>query len=153
MPPPSLEVRRVEVDDPAARRLLESYFAELLRRFGAYVPPTAEELRADTATGVILVAYEASESVGCGSLRLLDRETAEVKRMFVAPEARGKGVGRILLQSLEDAARSRKCARIVLDTAAPLVEAAQMYLREGYVEVERYNDNPYAARWFEKKLT
>jgi GNAT superfamily N-acetyltransferase len=150
---PTLEVHRVEVDDPVARALLEGYFAELRRRFGEYEPPTEEQLRDDAISGVILVAYDAGHPAGCASLRLIDNETAEVKRMFVAPEARGRGVGRALLLSLEEEARVRQCRRVVLDTAASLVEAARMYVREGYRAIERYNDNPYAARWFEKKLT
>jgi GNAT superfamily N-acetyltransferase len=72
--------------------------------------------------------------------------------MFVAMDARGLGHGRRLLRALEERARSLGCSRVVLDTAAPLKEAARMYLREGYEEIERYNDNPYAARWFEKRL-
>ncbi len=72
--------------------------------------------------------------------------------MFVAPEARGRGHGRQVLRALEERARSMSCRRVVLDTAASLKEAASMYLREGYLEIERYNDNPYAARWFEKRL-
>lgn len=50
-------------------------------------------------------------------------------------------------------ARALGCSRVVLDTAAPLREGAAIYLREGYVEIARYNDNPVAARWFEKRLT
>lgn len=72
--------------------------------------------------------------------------------MFVVADARGRGHARVLLRALEDAARERGCEEIVLDTASTLHEAAHLYVREGYEEVERYNDNPYAARWFQKKL-
>jgi len=100
----------------------------------------------------VLVAYDAGAAVACGSLRRLDADTLEVKRMFVVPEARGQGHGRTLLRALEKKARSRSCRRIVLDTAATLTEAAALYVAEGYVEIPRYNDNRYAARWFEKTL-
>lgn len=151
-PPADSNIRAVDPDDPDAVRLLNAYFDELRERFGTYEPPSVEDLRRDAARGVVLVAYESDHAVGCGSLRLLDERTAEVKRMFVAMEARGQSHGRRLLRALEERARALECDRVVLDTAAPLKEAARMYLREGYVEIARYNDNPYAARWFEKRL-
>lgn len=143
----------VDVDDADVRQLLEAYFNELRERFGSFEPPSVEMLRADAARGVVLVAYDSGRAVACGALRLLSEDTAEVKRMFVAPKERGRGHGRRVLHALEARARALGCARVVLDTAATLKEAASMYLREGYVETERYNDNPYAARWFEKTLT
>ena len=150
--PPTIGVRAVHVDDPEVVRLLEGYFAELRERFGAFDPPSREELRADARRGVVLVAYENGIAVACGSLRRLEAGTAEVKRMFVVAEARGRGHGRTLLRVLEDAARSMGCRAVVLDTAAVLEEAARMYQRAGYDEIARYNDNPYAARWFRKEL-
>jgi GNAT superfamily N-acetyltransferase len=146
------EVRAVDVDDPGAIRLVEAYFTELRERFGAFTPPSRAELRADAVGGAVLVVYDGDQGIACGSLRLLEPDTGEVKRMFVAPEAREKGRGRLLLRALEDRARALGCRRVVLDTAAVLEEAARLYLREGYVEIPRYNDNPYAARWFRKAL-
>lgn len=145
-----LQVRQVAVDDSELAALLEAYFDELRRRFGAFESPSHEDLRSDAERGVVLVGSEDGTAVACGSLRRLDEDTAEVKRMFVRADARGRGHARALLRALEDEARSAGCRRMVLDTAASLTEAATMYLREGYVEIERYNDNPYAARWFEK---
>jgi GNAT superfamily N-acetyltransferase len=142
----------VDVDDADALELLEAYFNELRERFGSFEPPSIEALRSDAARGVVLVAYDSGHAVACGSIRLLDEGTAEVKRMFVRREARGRGHGRRMLVALEEQARSLGCSRVVLDTAAPLKEAASLYVREGYVEIERYNDNPYAARWFDKTL-
>ena len=148
----TFDVRAVDVGDPEAVRLLEAYFAELSERFGAFDPPSREELRADAGRGVVLVAYEDGTAVACGSLRRLDPGTAEVKRMFVAARSRGRGHGRALLRALEDAARAMGYRVVLLDTAAVLEEAATMYLRAGYDEIARYNDNPYAARWFRKDL-
>lgn len=145
-------MRAVDVDDPDAIRLLEAYFDELRERFGSFEPPSREELLEDASRGVVLIADDGTRAIACGSLRLLDPDTGEVKRMFVAPSARGKGQGRRLLRALEDEARRLGCRQVVLDTAAVLEEAARLYLREGYVEIPRYNDNPYAARWFRKDL-
>lgn len=146
------DARVVASDDPDALKLVEMYFAELRHRLGSFEAPSLAVLRADGERGVVLVLFNEDRAVACGSLRLLDKDTAEVKRMFVVPEARGCGHGRKILRALEEWARSLGCSRIMLDTAAPLTEAASMYIREGYVEIERYNDNPYAARWFEKRL-
>jgi len=149
-PTPRCEVRAVDVDDADAVRLFAAYFDELREKFGSYDPPSSGELRADARRGVVLIAYEGENAVGCGSLRQLDAHTAEVKRMFVLAHARGRGHARRVLRALEDAARSLGCRCVVLDTAAVLEEAAKLYVREGYVETTRYNDNPYAARWFRK---
>jgi GNAT superfamily N-acetyltransferase len=146
-----LQLKPTAPEHPDVLALYARYFDELRQRFGAYEPPPLAELRAEDA--ITLVAYEGDEAVACGTLRMLDDSTAEVKRMFVAPEARGRGHARRILAALEDAARERGRRRVVLDTAASLHEAAALYLNEGYVAIERYNDNPYAARWFEKRLS
>jgi GNAT superfamily N-acetyltransferase len=145
-------IRTVDPDDADAAALLAAYFDELRTRLGGFDPPSPDQLRSDATTGVVLLAYDGGRPVACGSLRLLDAETAEIKRMFVAPSARGRGHARTMLRALEDEARARGCARVVLDTAAPLAEAAALYLAEGYREIAPYNDNPFAARWFDKRI-
>lgn len=147
---PQREIHTVAVDHPDARALLDAYFAELRARLAAYDAPSLDELQAER--GVTLVAYDGGRPVGCGAVRLLDSETAEVKRMFIAPDARGRGHARALLVALEKAAVELGCRRVVLDTAAPLTEAVAMYVRAGYGAIDRYNDNPVAAHWFEKML-
>jgi GNAT superfamily N-acetyltransferase len=108
------------------------------------------EVSADDAEARRLVeAYFAELRVRLGGF--VDPSRDEL-RTDVAPDARGRGVARTLLAALEHKARALGCTRIVLDTAAPLVEAARLYLREGYAEIDRYNDNPHAARWFGKVL-
>ncbi len=140
------------MEHPDAVGLVSSYYEELRVRMEGFVPPSAEQQRLDAARGVVLVAYDASGAVACGALRLLEAGTAEVKRMFVLPAARGRGIAPLVLRALEAHARRRACRRVVLDTGGPLDEAVRLYLREGYVEVPRYNDNPFAARWFAKDL-
>ena len=73
--------------------------------------------------------------------------------MWLAPEMRGLGVGRRLLEALEHAACERKMRAIRLDTHESLTEAIRFYRVSGYREVARYNDNPYAHHWFTKTLT
>ena len=85
-------------------------------------------------------------------MRRLDETTAEIKRMWIDPVARSRGLGRSLLAALEAKAIELGCRSIRLDTNAHLTEAAALYRSSGYLEVPSYNDNPYAAHWFEKSL-
>jgi N-acetylglutamate synthase-like GNAT family acetyltransferase len=102
--------------------------------------------------GTFLIAQRSGEVVGCGGVQFLDERTGEIKRMWVSPAARGIGVGKLLLARLEQEAASTGLSRVVLDTNDALAEAIAMYLGSGYTVIERYNDNPYAQRWFEKLL-
>ncbi len=77
---------------------------------------------------------------------------AEIKRLWIAPEARGLGLGRRILQKLEDIARDNGMTRVRLDTNRALHEAQGLYLAAGYQEVERFNDDPYAQQFFAKPL-
>ena len=90
--------------------------------------------------------------LGCVGMRLagsgVPDDAAEVKRMWTAPEARGLGVGKSLLAEVLRRAREAGRTRLVLDTRADLVEARTLYERAGFVEVEPYNDNPYAQVWY-----
>lgn len=149
----------VDVEDPAspaARWCIESYFAELDARFDAGFDPDrsisadAEELT--EPAGLLLVAHLRGEPIGCGALKLHGREPAEVKRMWVSPGARGLGVGRRILGELEEQARRRAVGRVRLETNRTLKEAGELYRSAGYVEVEAFNDEPYAHHWFEKRL-
>ena len=76
----------------------------------------------------------------------------EIKRMWVAPSARGLGVAQRLLDALEAQARAAGLHTLRLDTNRHLVEAQRLYARNGYAEIARYNDNPYAHHWFTKHL-
>jgi GNAT superfamily N-acetyltransferase len=149
-----------DVVSPAAadaRAALAHYFAELDTRFdGGF---DAGETVADDVTtmspptGLFVVAYRAGVVVGCGGVKRHDDETAEIKRMWVAPTARGVRLGVRLLQTLEQRAADLGYSVVVLDTNRVLLEAVAMYRRSGYQAIERYNDNPYAHHWFMKALS
>lgn len=100
----------------------------------------------------MLLARRGDEVVGCGGVQLVDPATAEIKRMWVSPTARGVGLGRRLLTALEAAAADLGATRVILDTNGVLAEAIRMYTTAGYDRIERYNDNPYAQLWFAKAL-
>jgi GNAT superfamily N-acetyltransferase len=101
----------------------------------------------------MLVAYLRGEPIGCGALKLHRRKPCELKRMWVDPEARGLGLGRRLLAELESRAVRAGAKRARLETSRHLPEAIALYRSSGYVEVPAFNREPFADRWFEKRLS
>jgi ribosomal protein S18 acetylase RimI-like enzyme len=85
-------------------------------------------------------------------LKLHGRRPAELKRMWVAPTARGLGLGRRLLTELERLAREHGVRVLRLETNRSLTEAIALYRSAGYREVAPFNDEPYAHHWFEKRV-
>lgn len=148
-----LHVARLRADHPDAAALLGAYLAEIARRLGGFDPARSVSADPEEMTpprGVFLVLYEGERAVACGGVKTLSDGVAEIKRMFVSPDARGRGHGRRILAALEAEARALGHRRIVLDTAAPLAEAEALYVSAGYRRVAPYNDNPYATAWFAK---
>jgi DNA-binding MarR family transcriptional regulator/GNAT superfamily N-acetyltransferase len=150
---------KIDVTDPTsldARWCFEQYFAELGERFDAGFDPalsiSAHVHELTSPTGLLLVAHLREEPIGCGALKFHENAPGELKRMWVAPRARGLGLGRRLLLALEHAAREAGVAVLHLETNRTLIEAIQLYRDCGYQEVEAFNDEPYAHHWFEKRL-
>jgi len=149
----------IEIEDPDsadARWCLASYFATLHERFEAGFDPD-RSIRADAAdltppAGLLLVARLHGRPVGCGALKLRGRQPAEIKRMWVAAEARGLGLGRRLLAELEHQAWTHGARRTRLETNRALREAISLYRSSGYAEVPAFNEEPYAHHWFEKHI-
>ena len=152
----SVEIAPGAPSSADAQCCLDQYFAELARRFhGGYsrqLDQAAAVRDFVPPRGSLLVAQLFGAPIGCGGIRTLGRRTAEIKRMWIAPGARGLGIGRRLLQELEQFARRHRFRSIRLDTNESLGEALQLYRSSGYREIARYNDNPYAHHWFEKVL-
>ena len=151
---PEVEFNVVDAISEEAQHCLREYFAEIDRRFDTGFDPALsitgiDELR--PPQGVFLIARRGSEPIGCGGLKLTG-DSAVVKRMWVAPSARGLGLGRRLLAELEEQARSRGARRVLLETNEVLTEAIRLYRSAGYDEVEPFNDEPYAHHWFAKRL-
>lgn len=141
---------------PDSRFCLRAYFAELARRFDGGFDPGLSTSAADEEmtppAGVLLVATLHGEPVGCGALKFHGAAPAEVKRMWVAPSARGLGLGRRLLAELEAHAAGLGVPALRLETNRALGEAIGLYRAAGYREVEPFNDEHYADHWFEKRL-
>ena len=142
--------------------MLRAYFADVASRYYGR-QATEDEIAAamrdepsdDLAPphGLLLVAYEDGNVLGCAGLRLLPGQIAEVTRVFVVPDARGRGLGSRLLSRLEDHARGHGVSALRLDTRRDLVEARRLYARHGYREVRPFSHGPYADHWFEKCLS
>jgi DNA-binding MarR family transcriptional regulator len=147
------------IEDPAgeaARFCVGQYFSELVTRFETgfdsrrSTPTEANELV--EPNGVFLVAWLRGRPIGCGCLKLHADQPAEVKRMWVTPDARGLGLGRRILGELERYGSDRGVTAFRLETNGALVEAIGLYRSMGYVEVAPFNDERYAHHWFEKRL-
>lgn len=152
----TFEIVAVDSNGDEARRCLAAYFAELSSRFEQVFDPargvSANEPPLAPPDGCFLVARLDGRAVGCGGLRKLEPGVGEIKRMWVAGEARGRGLSRRLLQELEIRAAAMGMLRLRLDTNHTLAEAQALYRSAGYREIPRFNDNPYADFWFEKQL-
>jgi DNA-binding MarR family transcriptional regulator/GNAT superfamily N-acetyltransferase len=147
------------VEDPStpdARWCIEQYFEELNARFESgfdpahSIPAEAEELV--PPAGLLLIARLRGRPVGCGALKFHAGAPADLKRMWVAPEARGLGLGRRILAELERRAAAAGFHKVRLETNRSLNEAIQLYRSSGYREVAAFNEEPYAHHWFEKHI-
>jgi GNAT superfamily N-acetyltransferase len=142
-------------DEPPATELLAEMAAELNAMYWTSsrldLPPVhPSELR--PPGGVYLVGWEGEQAVAGGAWRRLDDGLAEVKRMFVRPAARSRGIAGELLAALESSARHAGFQRLRLDTGPKQTHAIQLYEGAGYLAVPPYNDNPFACFWGEKEL-
>ena len=152
-----LEIRRQPLDSPDAQRLIAALDAELSALFpepGANHFSLAATQVAE-GDGAFLVAYDRDMPVGCGAVRRLDAETAELKRMYVAPSHRGRGVGRRIVAALEDEARTLGVSRMVLETGSRLDRAIAMYRGVGYAAIPLFGEylaSPATSRCFGKSI-
>ncbi len=135
---------------------MRQYFDEIDRRFAQGFDP-GDALSTDLSAmgppdGAFVIARLAGDTVGCGGVQTIGPSIGEVKRMWVSSTVRGQGLGRRLLDRLEREVVRLGHDTVRLDTNSQLPEAVAMYRDAGYVEIERYNDNPYPDHFFEKVL-
>lgn len=145
-----------DADSADAQRCMALYVEELAERFEeGFDTSKGNSVRGDEfirPRGSFLIARLDGSPVGCGAVRMLDATAAEIKRMWVAPSARGLGVAGRLLGRLETIARELGAQTVYLDTNRALKEAQSLYRRDGYEEIAPYNDNPFADHWYSKRL-
>lgn len=141
---------------PDAQYCLDAYFRELSERFESGFDP----LQSDSPTsdefvppdGIFLVVRLFGKPVGCGAFKRIGPRIAYLKRMWIAPDVRGLGLGKRLLRALEDHARLAGYRKVRLETNKTLTQARQLYRRSGYGEIGAFGDEKYAHHWFEKTL-
>jgi GNAT superfamily N-acetyltransferase len=152
--PDEVAVEPADPRGPEAQALIEELTAELERRYdddgsGGFDPADVLGPR-----GVFLVGRLNGRAVACGACRPLDGDVGEVKRMYVAPEARGRGLGRLILNGLEEFARRTGYQAIWLETGVLQPEAVGLYESAGYQRIPnygQYKDDPRSV-CFEKRL-
>ncbi|PDS77922.1 helix-turn-helix domain-containing GNAT family N-acetyltransferase [Rhizobium sp. L43] len=149
----------LEEKDPRhqdASYCLSEYYGELARRFekGFDVSLSRDPDARDMARprGAFLVAMLDELPIGCVGLKGDGGDVAEIKRLWVAPSARGLGLAKRLMTSVENIARELRVKRLRLDTNSALAEAQKLYRGTGWNEIDRFNDDPYPDTFFEKRL-
>jgi GNAT superfamily N-acetyltransferase len=150
----SVELRRLDGDDPLALELVAAMVAEVGAMYEPGLPAgsSADPHELSPPGGGFVVLAESGRALAGGGVKRLDAHACEIKRMYVVPAARGRGLGRALLEALEALARDLGYGVARLDTGAKQPRAQRMYERAGYVAIPDYNDNPYASFWAEKRL-
>ncbi len=142
--------------DPDARQCLEGYYGDLARLFdtgfdpAVSLDPEPEALR--PPVGDFLVARCDGMPVGCCALKGAGSAVGEVKRLWVAPAARGLGLAERLMAAAEARALGLGMTTLRLDTNRALTAAIGLYRRTGWREVPAFNAEPYAHHWFEKRI-
>src|SRR5438093_8093964 len=138
----NLEFRREDLTSTVAARMIRALNAELAER---YPEEGANHFRLDgeevaEGRGAFLVTYDNGNPVACGAIRRIDADTAEIKRMYVEPHSRGRGIGRRLLITLETEGRRLGVKRLVLETGVRQPEAVGLYERAGFIRVSPFGE-------------
>jgi len=147
--------REEDFDGEAAQLLLAEFFAEIAELYPGWLPsrgPSADAADFQRPHGCFLVGYDGERPVACGGLKRLHPRVGELKRLYVRPEARRRGLGRALLEHLELVAGRAGYEALRLDTGPQQPAALRLFAAAGYRPIPDYNGNPYARHWFEKQL-
>ena len=140
-----MRIEAVAYGHPHAVRLIDEVQAEYVARYGGEDATPLDPSVFEPPRGAFFVTYRDGEPVATGAWRLRDdvevfgtRQTAEVKRMYVAPAARGLGVARRMLARLEDTASAVGARVMILETGTAQPEAMALYESSGYVRIEGF---------------
>lgn len=152
-----IEIRREDITSPTAQTLIDALNADLRARYPEgdekhYFRLGVDEVR--PGRGAFVVAYDAGTPAGCGAVRVIDTGVAEIKRMYVLPDVRGRGIARRMLEVLEDEARSLGVTKLVLETGTRQPEAIALYSNTGYSPTGPFGEYPPSPLnvFFEKTL-
>jgi len=142
----SFELRDEPYDSPAAQRLIDDVQAEYVVRYGGPDTAPIDVSEFTPPDGLFVVGYLDGEPAATGGLRRHNAAEVEIKRMYVVPGARGRGLSRIILAALEDRARAMGASRIVLETGQAQPEAISLYETSGYERIDGYGYYKCAPR-------
>lgn len=138
----TLDIRQVAYDSPLAQRLVTAAQAELARRYGSGDDTPIDAAQFQPPEGAFFVALLDGQPVGCAGWRSYGgAHTAELKRLYIAPTARRRGVARRLLAAVEQSAREHGRTRLILATGDKQPEAIALYTACGYQPIENFG--PY----------
>ncbi|MGH3023098.1 MAG: GNAT family N-acetyltransferase [Gaiellaceae bacterium] len=139
-----MDIRREKYEAEAVRALTAALEEELLGRYDGVAGsgPDPHQGAFEPPDGFFLVVWEGEQAIGCGGVCRHDETTAELRRMYVAPDARGRGVGDALLGALEEEARDLGYAFVRLETGDRQPEAIGLYVSSGYRPIPRFG--PFA---------
>jgi putative acetyltransferase len=137
-----IEICRADIGSAAATSLIAALNAELSKQ---YPEEGATHFRLDPhevgeGNGAFLIAYANENAIGCGAIRKLENETAEIKRMYIVPEARRMGIGRKILQALEAEGRRLGAGRLLLETGERQIDAMGLYIQAGFFRIPPFGE-------------
>ncbi|MGI9465595.1 MAG: GNAT family N-acetyltransferase [Rubripirellula sp.] len=135
----NLEVKSVPISSKLALTLVDELERELRQDYPPHYIHELDVQSFEASQGIFLVCIDANEPIGCLGLRPLNRETGELKRMYVRANFRGRGVAKMMLNEMEHQAYLRGFKRIVLETGNQQHSAIDLYQANGYEPIPPYN--------------
>jgi GNAT superfamily N-acetyltransferase len=136
--PEPIELRLEPYDGPVAQELIAAVQQEYVARYGGPDDSPVDAGEFSPPSGCFVVGYDGAEPVATGGLRAGADGAMEIKRMYVRPQWRGRGLARVVLADLEQRARDLGATRIVLETGERQPEAIRLYETSGYVRIEGF---------------
>ncbi|WP_285739856.1 GNAT family N-acetyltransferase [Kitasatospora phosalacinea] len=140
-----MEIRTTGFGHPDAQQLAADVQQEYVRRYGDGDQTAIRADHFDPPAGLFVIGYQDGRPVACGGWRAKEQDEdglrdtdAELKRMYVVPEARGRGYARAVLRHLEASALAAGRTRLVLETGTLQPEAIALYTSEGYAEIRKF---------------
>lgn len=151
---PPLEIRPADSGTSPGRELITAMLAELDALYGKRdgFRPTATPEELSPPDGAFYIAWKGDHPVGCCGFKRLEGDLAEVKRVYVIPRYRSRGIASELLAFVEEQARAAGYHRLRLQHGADQPHALALYTSAGYHAIPDYNGNVYAAHWAEKTI-
>jgi GNAT superfamily N-acetyltransferase len=147
----NVKLKKVSAISDDVKLLSEELHKELEQFYGKGVIESFQE--ENNVMVVFYVVYDDKESaIACGALKHFDESTAEIKRMYVKPDIRGRGISKAILTKLEQHAKELHYQRLILETGLKQPEAMSLYRVFGYTPIKCYGqhaDDP-DSRCFEK---